>query len=54
MGIHVLGMNDRMLESLCAGVVKPPVNNNTLARPLAHLVACSLQVLVTRLGPSST
>lgn len=37
--------------TLCACVVNPPVNTTALARPLAHLAACSAQVLVTRLGP---
>lgn len=34
--------------------LKPPVNTNALARPLAHLVAGSNQILVTRWGLSST
>lgn len=34
-----------------ACVVNPLVNTTALARPLAHLAACSAQLLVTRLGP---
>lgn len=36
---------------LRACVVNPLVNTTALARPLAHLAACSAQLLVTRLGP---